>query len=383
MPPSRPALGGRVTLAFVEREGHPIKFNGGEHHGCYQMTKAYTTGKITLTNGSSTVTGSGTAWKIALIAGGVVYTEAPGGNALPIASVDSDIQITASVKWTGNDGTYSYALMRDTSYGAQQVTNANTLAQIIAELRAGTIFKYDASGSIEGRSTYDGRSQGFAYLVSAGVDEPRLFVKASSASGDWSGPFSYATGPTGPAPNLEIGTVAALPAGSDPTASFSGSSPSYALNLGLPAGYQGDKGWTIAPELVADGVRYVLRIASFVGGEGMPPSGVGLYVGSSGLVEDIADAVDIRGDIGPQGNPGVQWRGRWLSTVAYAISDIVADDDSNGNQAVWIAIAANTNERPRDNLSNWTFFPGSFPGSINDGLWGDPVTETYNDGTWA
>lgn len=350
------------------------------------MTTPYKTGTITLTTGSPTVTGSGTAWQTALITGGTVYAEAPGGNALPIDTIDSDTQITAAVEWTGASGTYSYALMRDTSYGAQQVANANTLAQLIAELRAGTIFKYDASGTLAGRSAYDGRAAGFAYLVSAGVTEPVLYVKASATNGDWSGPFHYGTGPTGqtgPAPNLSIGTVTGLAPGANPTASFSGSSPSYALNLGLPQGAKGDKGWAIAPQLVADGARSVLRIASFIGGDGAPPSGVGLYVGASGLVSNVADAVDIRGNTGPQGTRGVQWRGAWTSSTAYAINDLVLDNDSDGKQAVWIALAANTNARPKDNLSSWTYFPGSFPGTINDGLWNDPVTETYNDGTWA
>lgn len=98
------------------------------------MTAAYTTGTITLTAGSTAVTGTGTGWQTALITGGTIYPDAPGGNALPIASVDSNIGITAAIPWRGASGTYSYALMRDTAYGQQVVANAQALADYIARL---------------------------------------------------------------------------------------------------------------------------------------------------------------------------------------------------------------------------------------------------------
>ncbi|WP_018900432.1 hypothetical protein [Rhizobium sp. 2MFCol3.1] len=161
------------------------------------MTIAYTTGQITLTNGSAVVTGIGTAWQVSLIAGGFIAAEAD-GNPLPIATVDSDTSITAAIEWMGASGTYDYALVRDTAYLQQLNVNSNTLARLIAELDAGTIFKYDASGDLAGRATYDARAKGFSYLVFIGVTVPVLYVKASATSGDWSGPFAYGTGPVGP-----------------------------------------------------------------------------------------------------------------------------------------------------------------------------------------
>ncbi|MDM9644458.1 hypothetical protein [Rhizobium sp. S163] len=161
------------------------------------MTIAYTTGQITLTNGSAVVTGIGTAWQVSLIAGGFIAAEAD-GNPLPIETVDSDTSITAAIEWKGATGTYDYALVRDTAYLQQLNVNSNTLARLIAELDAGTIFKYDASGDLVGRATYDERVKGFSYLVFIGVDEPALYVKASAAAGDWDGPFAYGTGPVGP-----------------------------------------------------------------------------------------------------------------------------------------------------------------------------------------
>ncbi|NTG22053.1 hypothetical protein G6L00_16575 [Agrobacterium rhizogenes] len=98
------------------------------------MTTPYTTGTITLTNGTAVVTGAGTAWQTALIVGGIIYAEAAGGNSMPILTVDSDTQITAAVKWKGATGSYSYALVIDTAYDRQVLANATTLAQIIQAL---------------------------------------------------------------------------------------------------------------------------------------------------------------------------------------------------------------------------------------------------------
>lgn len=90
---------------------------------------AYATGTITLTNGSRAVTGDGTGWATALIAGGVIYPQAA-GNPLPIASVDSDTAITAATEWVGASGTYPYALQRQDDAN-QVIANATALADYI------------------------------------------------------------------------------------------------------------------------------------------------------------------------------------------------------------------------------------------------------------
>ncbi|ANK73592.1 hypothetical protein FA04_13775 [Ensifer adhaerens] len=97
------------------------------------MTTPYTTGSITLANGSAVVTGAGTAWQTALIAGGTIYAEVA-GNPLPILTIDSNTQITAAIKWKGASGTYPYAIMRDTAYGQQTVANANALSTYLQRL---------------------------------------------------------------------------------------------------------------------------------------------------------------------------------------------------------------------------------------------------------
>lgn len=49
-------------------------------------------------------------------------------------------------------------------------------------------------------------------------------------------------GDPGQTPNITIGTVETLPAGSSVTASISGQTPNLVLNLGIPQGQQGDPG---------------------------------------------------------------------------------------------------------------------------------------------
>ena len=68
-------------------------------------------------------------------------------------------------------------------------------------------------------------------------------------------------------------------------------------------GAAGNKGWSPAVAIVSDGARRVLQVTDWVGGEGTKPA-TGSYVGATGLVALIADAVDIRGPTGAQGIQG-------------------------------------------------------------------------------
>ncbi|NBJ13356.1 hypothetical protein [Microvirga arsenatis] len=63
-------------------------------------------------------------------------------------------------------------------------------------------------------------------------------------------------------------------------------------------GTTGDKGWSPVFSIVSDSARRVLQVTDWVGGAGTKPA-TGSYVGSAGLVSDIAQAVDIRGPAGP------------------------------------------------------------------------------------
>ncbi|MDP9590555.1 UNVERIFIED_ORG: hypothetical protein J2W19_003119 [Shinella zoogloeoides] len=341
----------------------------------------YTTGTITLTNGSAVVTGTDTAWQLALIVGGTIFVQADGGNPLPIASVENNTQILAALQWTGDDGTYAYAIQPENDV-ARVAKNAETLARIIAEMDSGVFWKYDQSGDTAGRALYDTREKGFSYL-DVSKAQVELWVKRSATAGDWAGPFAYGTGPIGPPPTLAAGAVTTRDPDQNVTASVSGSNGTYLLNLGVPRGVQGYKGWAIETELVPYGPKTVVRVSDFIGGEGTKPAGTGLYVGTGGLVSNIDDAVNVRGGEGARGPRGVTFRGPWSSTDDYAIGDIVIDEDVEAAPATYIATGENTNLKPRENPAEWAFFPGSVPQTINDGLWGDTITETANDGVWG
>lgn len=90
---------------------------------------------------------------------------------------------------------------------------------------------------------------------------------------------------------LEIGTVTTVAPGDPATASITGDPGQQLLGLGIP---DGADGWTPHLAVVADGARRVLQIADWAGGEGDKPA-TGGYVGPSGLVADVAQAIDIRG----------------------------------------------------------------------------------------
>jgi hypothetical protein len=70
------------------------------------------------------------------------------------------------------------------------------------------------------------------------------------------------------------------------------------------SGSNGDDGWSPLLAVTADGDRRVLRVVDWAGGSGSKPP-TGKYVGTSGLVDMVAQAVDIRGIQGLPGSQGV------------------------------------------------------------------------------
>jgi hypothetical protein len=73
-------------------------------------------------------------------------------------------------------------------------------------------------------------------------------------------------------------------------------------NPGAP-GSDGEDGWSPIFAIVSDGARRVLQVTGWIGGAGTPPAS-GKFIGPTGLVDAIVDAIDIRGPQGAQGNQG-------------------------------------------------------------------------------
>ncbi|MQY00862.1 phage tail protein [Sinorhizobium medicae] len=99
------------------------------------MTIPYVTGTVSVTAGSAVVTGSGTAWQTALIAGGLFGLDSSNGNPVPILSVDSNTQLTLAKPWRGTTAAgQGYWIIRDTAYLQQQTVNAQALSTYIQRL---------------------------------------------------------------------------------------------------------------------------------------------------------------------------------------------------------------------------------------------------------
>lgn len=159
------------------------------------MTAIYSTGTVTVTNGSADVTGSGTAWAVALVAGGVLNIEAA-GNAMPIASVTDDTHLTGAVEWTGATGTYNYAIVRESSDAASVVDVFDRMSRILVTLSLAGITP-NASGTIAERDalTLAVGDKGFLFLH-AEIGYDFEFYRWSGSA--WEGPFAT-RGVQGPA----------------------------------------------------------------------------------------------------------------------------------------------------------------------------------------
>lgn len=213
------------------------------------MADYYTTGQITLTNGSASIVGVGTAWVIANVAGGTIFAEAA-GNPLPLASIEDDTHATAAIKWTGATGTYDYALLRATAFSEQLEANSNIMGRLLVGLEAGTLYRYDGAGETADRAFFDERPKGFAYLA-VDVNPAELYIKASDASGDWAGPFSYGQGqegdpgPPGPAANVVFEDPETGAPGTEVQQDITGSGTvgdPYHVTFTIPRGDPGEDG---------------------------------------------------------------------------------------------------------------------------------------------
>ncbi len=109
--------------------------------------------------------------------------------------------------------------------------------------------------------------------------------------------------PAGAAATVAVGTVTTGAAGSSAAVTNAGTTAAATFNFTIPRGDKGEKGWTPKLAAEADGARRVHRVVDWFGGEGTKPA-TGDYVGATGLVSAIGDAVDIRGPAGAVVAPG-------------------------------------------------------------------------------
>ena len=178
------------------------------------------------------------------------------------------------------------------------------------------------------------------------------------------------TGNTGPANTLTIGTVTTGAA----SATITGTAPAQVLNLVVPQGIQGIQGvaglhgWTPKFAVVTDGTRRVQQVVDWFGGTGSKPA-TGEYVGATGLVATIAQAVDIRGPAGA-GTGSVNPSG------IIAANDLAAFADSTGE----VIKALKAADLPVSTATQ-TALNGKAPlnGTGTSGTW--PISTTGNAAT--
>ncbi|MBB3947695.1 hypothetical protein GGQ73_003666 [Rhizobium skierniewicense] len=101
------------------------------------MTTPYTQGTVTVTAGSTTVTGTGTGWLTSGIVPGVLGVD---GLSAPATTIVSDIELELAVPWAGPSASgKSYWLTYDTSNGQQTILNTQRLAEYLARLDKPTL----------------------------------------------------------------------------------------------------------------------------------------------------------------------------------------------------------------------------------------------------
>ncbi|MBZ9985658.1 hypothetical protein LB572_00960 [Mesorhizobium sp. BH1-1-5] len=112
------------------------------------MISIYLNGTVSVTNGDGVVTGSGTAWAVAGVNGGMFSSA---GVSVPILSVESDTSLTLAYPWPGTTATgAAYAIQRDNSDAASVVDLYDRLSRVLVTLSLVSIDP-DASGTLAER----------------------------------------------------------------------------------------------------------------------------------------------------------------------------------------------------------------------------------------
>lgn len=207
-----------------------------------------TAGTLTLTNGSTAVTGTGTAWLASALRQGdvIIWAEGADGFQMPILAdvPSSQTALTLVNPWPGptlTDVAYRIRFQWDSSRVSGQIRqltdrldNGNIVAFTGLEGPGVPVFDGPHSMTIRPlnefisgvtvdarvqtlaeRAAYDAQAANFSvYVNDIGDGRAAVYFKLSATSGNWSTP-AYQTGPVGPAPNVEA-TVTSI--ASDQTA---------------------------------------------------------------------------------------------------------------------------------------------------------------------
>ncbi|WP_245418602.1 hypothetical protein [Mesorhizobium sp. WSM3864] len=150
----------------------------------------YNTGTVSVTNGNAVVTGSGTAWAVALISGGMFSSA---GLSIPILSVGSDTSLTLAYAWPGTTASGSvYAIAQENSEAADIVNLNGRLAQVLVKLSLIGIHP-DNSGTLTKRNALTlGASDDNYIFLRAELGVEFAFYRWDGPTLAWIGPFTVA-----------------------------------------------------------------------------------------------------------------------------------------------------------------------------------------------
>lgn len=200
----------------------------------------YSTGTASVDNAGTVVAGTGTAFTAPLRAGDLFGIHV--GFAVPIASVDSDTQLTLAYAWPG-------ATQSAAAYAVQIIPDVTRMQEntriLMQQLADGLWLNPGGTGNLTERAAYDTAQQGFIYMQTD-VSPFVVYIKKSATSGDWSdattviGPQgdqgnTGERGPQGPV-SVSVGTTTTGAAGSEASVTNSGDADDVVLDFTVPQG---------------------------------------------------------------------------------------------------------------------------------------------------
>lgn len=237
----------------------------------------YISGTLTITQGSTAFTGTGTGWRSAEFKEGDTLIDITGATEYMgvIEAITGEATGTLTKPWEGPTLTNVPYRMRYQPDGARSTAQARNLIEILGNgnitafallngaanllpmftgpgamtlitrqaLVSGAAYDVQVA-TLADRAAYDGQDQGYAVLVSnIGDGRAAIYSKNSATSGDWSDP-AFVTGAVGPIVTISAGTTTTLDTGLDATVNVRPVTGGYELDFGIPRGLKGDTGLT-------------------------------------------------------------------------------------------------------------------------------------------
>lgn len=295
----------------------------------------YVTGTLSVTNGSTSFTGTGTGWALAGFREGDTIIDITGATEYMgvIATIDENGAGTLTKAWEGPTLTDVAYRMRYQPDGSRVAAQARQLIELLGngnlqavsglEGSANQVLMFTGPGAmttvpktdlisgaaydvqvadLAARAAYDGQAEGYAVLVSdTGDGRSAIYSKVSATSGDWSDP-AYVTGA---GYDLSIGTVEEVPYGQIPAVTLTPDSGGGALNFEIPAGMIIEPG-TIST--LPPGSAATIDFVSVTGGYRLD---IGIPQGATGSIENLPERISETFAVAPSNDANLIIESGW------------------------------------------------------------------------